>query len=76
MDRQLTPEEFESMCTNLNLDKGTVGNLLKSEPSRKAFIDVVRISGLKEADKKVGNLLFGVSSKLPDVIQKHRAMLA
>jgi polyhydroxyalkanoate synthesis regulator phasin len=36
----------------------------------------VKSSGLKKAEKKVGNLLFGVASKLPTSIEKHRSLLA
>jgi polyhydroxyalkanoate synthesis regulator phasin len=33
-------------------------------------------SGLNKAEKKVGNLLFGVACKLPATIEKHRSLLA
>jgi len=40
------------------------------------FLEVVKQSGLSKAEKKVGNLLFGVASKLPSIIEKHRKILA
>lgn len=69
-------EEFEALGAALGLEKGTISNLLKNEASKTIFLEVVKQSGLAKAEKKVGNLLFGVASKLPGIIEKHRGRLA
>lgn len=54
-----------------------VGNLGKSEPAtQKAFFDVVAFSGLEGGEKKVGNMLYSIATKLPITIERFRKPLA
>ena len=48
----------------------------KSEQTKKTFLAVVKASGLDGAEKKVGNMLYSVTTKLPVIIEKHREKLA
>ncbi len=45
---------------------------MKSEQSKKNFIHVVEISGLAEGEKKIGTMLYSISTKMPVIIEKHR----
>lgn len=53
-----------------------VKNLVKSEGVRKNFEEAVKASGLKEAEKKVGNMLYSVATKMPVIIEKYRERVA
>lgn len=48
----------------------------KSEQSRKIFEQVVLQSGLESSEKKVGNMLYSVATKLPVILEKYRERLA
>jgi glutaminyl-tRNA synthetase len=68
---------IEALALKFNLEKGLVGNLVKSEPAtQKAFFDVVTFSGLKEGEKKMGNMLYSIATKLPITIERFRKPLA
>jgi len=65
------------MAANFNLEKGLINNLLKSEPAtRKAFFEVIEHSGLVKAEKKIGNMLYSIATKLPITIERFRKQLS
>jgi len=39
-------------------------------------LEVVESSGIAEAEKKVGNMLYAVATKLPVILEKFRSRLA
>jgi glutaminyl-tRNA synthetase len=50
---------------------------VKSEPvTQKAFFDVITYSGLEHAEKKVGNMLYSIATKLPITIERFRKALS
>lgn len=49
-----------------------IKNLEKSEATGKVFLEVVAYAGIKDGEKKIGNMLYSVTTKLPVVIEKHR----
>jgi hypothetical protein len=69
--------KIEALATKFNLEKGLVGNLIKSEPAtQKAFFDVAAYSGLEAGEKKIGNMLYSIATKLPITIERFRKPLA
>lgn len=68
---------IEALANKFNLEKGLVGNLVKSEQAtQNAFFEVVSFSGLEEGEKKVGNMLYSIATKLPITIERFRKPLA
>lgn len=68
---------IEALATKFNLEKGLATNLVKSEPAtQKTFEEVVAYSGLEGAEKKVGNMLYSIATKLPITIERFRKPLA
>lgn len=62
-------EKIEATALSFNLEKGLISNLVKSEPAtQRAFFDVVAYSGLQGGEKKVGNMLYSIATKLPITI--------
>lgn len=64
------------VAKKLGLEEGLIKNIEKSQQTKKVFLDVVAKSGLTEANKKTGNMLYSVATKLPVVLEKFRDMLA
>ena len=70
-------EKIEATALSFNLEKGLISNLVKSEPAtQKAFFDVVAYSGLQSGEKKVGNMLYSIATKLPITIERFRKALS
>ncbi len=69
-------ENITELGKKFNLEEGLIKNLEKSEPTRKNFLIVVEKSGLAQAEKKVGNMLYSVATKLPVILEKYRERLA
>jgi len=68
---------IEALATKFSLEKGLMGNLVKSEPlTKKAFFDVAAFSGLEGGEKKIGNMLYSIATKLPITIERFRKPLA
>ena len=40
------------------------------------FIDAVRHSGLKEGEKKIGNMFYSIATKMPVTLNEHRPIVA
>ena len=54
---------IETLATKFNLEKGLIGNLVKSEPlTKKAFFDVAAFSGVEGGEKKIGNMLYSIAT--------------
>jgi hypothetical protein len=54
------------LAAKFNLEKGLIGNLVKSEAAtKKGFFDVITYSGLEGGEKKIGNMLYSIATKLP-----------
>jgi glutaminyl-tRNA synthetase len=69
--------EIEAAAQRFNLEKGLIGNLVKSEPAtRRAFFDVITYSGLEKGEKKIGNMLYSIATKLPITIERYRKALS
>lgn len=65
------------MAGKFNLEKGLIGNLVKSEAAtQKVFFDVVTFSGLEGGEKKIGNMLYSIATKLPVTLERFRKQLA
>lgn len=65
------------MAAKFNLEKGLIGNLVKSEAAtKKGFFDVITYSGLEGGEKKIGNMLYSIATKLPVTLERFRKQLA
>lgn len=60
--------EIVELAKKFNLEEGLLKNLTKSEATSKTFREVVEFSGLTEGEKKVGNMIYSVATKLPVII--------
>lgn len=69
--------KIEALAGKFNLEKGLAGNLAKSEAAtQRTFYEVVANSGLESGEKKVGNMLYSIATKLPITIERFRKPLA
>jgi len=55
----------------IGIDAKVVDSTLKNKKVTQRLKDVIDHAGIKEANKTVGNLLYGVATKMPETTHHH-----
>ncbi|CAD8207787.1 unnamed protein product [Paramecium pentaurelia] len=69
-------EEVQTRLQKIGLDETTIKNTLKGKNALKSILQTLDLVGVKECDKKIGNLLYEMSQNLTEALENRRALLA
>jgi glutaminyl-tRNA synthetase len=64
-------ESTKSLFLAIGLDPKVVDSTLKNKNVTQRLKEVIDLAGVKEANKTVGNLLYGVATKMPPTTLHH-----
>jgi glutaminyl-tRNA synthetase len=67
--------EDSTLFLAIGLDPKVVESTLKNKKVTHRLKEVVELAGIKEANKTVGNLLYGVATKMPETTFIHTQFL-
>lgn len=68
-------ESLEKIFLDISIEEKTVKNIIKNAKVSQKLKELVEIGGIQTADKNVGNLLYNLSTKLPETLQHHSKLL-
>lgn len=68
-------DNFEKIFLDISIEPKTVKNIIKNAKVSHRLRDLIDLGDIKTADKNVGNLLYNLSTKLPDNMQHHSKLL-
>ena len=64
-------DSTKTLFLAIGLDPKVVENTLKNKKVTQRLAEVVSLAGIKEANKNIGNLLYGVATKMPETTFLH-----
>jgi len=68
-------EEYTKLFGSIGLEKNVVSNTIANPDVTNALVGVLQTADVTECDKKLGNLLYGVATKLPKSLENKRTTL-
>ena len=64
-------DSTKTLFLAIGLDSKVVDNTLKNKKVTQRLKEVVELAGLKECSKNIGNLLYGIATKMPETTFHH-----
>ena len=68
-------ENLEKIFLDISIEEKTVKNIIKNAKVSQRLKELIELGEIKTADKNVGNLLYNLSTKLPEHMNNHSKLL-